>query len=52
VLEALLDVRVDRETIRPPRWIGTEAAQIVDSTGPALLVLTTRIQAWEGLRGP
>jgi len=31
VLEALRDVRVDREIIRLPRWIGTEATQLVDS---------------------
>jgi hypothetical protein len=31
VLEALRDVRVDRQIMRPPRWIGMEAAQMVDS---------------------
>ena len=30
MLEALRDVRVDREIIRPPKRTGTEAAQIVD----------------------
>src|SRR5262249_34226056 len=29
-LEALRDVRVYREIIRLPRWIGTEAAQLID----------------------
>ena len=31
VLEALRDVRQDRRIIRPPRWLGTEAAQLIDS---------------------
>ena len=31
VLEALRDVRVDREIIRLPRWIGTETTQLVGS---------------------
>ena len=31
VFEALRDVRLDRRIIRPPRWIGTEAAQLIDS---------------------
>ena len=31
VLEALRDARVDGKIIRLPRWVGTEAAQIVDS---------------------
>src|SRR5262249_24573402 len=31
VFEALRDVRVDRDIIRAPRWIGAEAAQSVDS---------------------
>ena len=30
VLEALRDVRLDRRIIRPPRWIGTEAAHLID----------------------
>src|SRR5262245_61305935 len=30
VLEALRDVRVERDIIRAPRWIGAEAAQLVD----------------------
>jgi hypothetical protein len=29
--EALRDVRVDRDIIRAPRWIGAEAARLVDS---------------------
>jgi hypothetical protein len=31
VFEALRDVRVDRDIIRAPRWIGAEAAGLVDS---------------------
>jgi hypothetical protein len=31
LFEALRDVRVDRDIIRAPRWIGAEAAQLVDS---------------------
>jgi hypothetical protein len=30
MLEALWDVRLDREIIRPPRWMGTEASQMLD----------------------
>jgi hypothetical protein len=30
VVEALRDVRVDREIIRLPRWIGAEAVQLID----------------------
>ena len=30
VVEALRDVRVDREIIRLPSWIGAEAAQLID----------------------
>ena len=29
MLEALRDVRPDRRIVRPPRWIGTEAAQLI-----------------------
>jgi hypothetical protein len=31
VLEALWDVRVDGEIIHPPRWIGTDAAQLIEN---------------------
>ena len=30
MLEALRDVSIDRKIIRPPRWIGTEAAHFID----------------------
>jgi hypothetical protein len=30
VLEAVRDVGVDRQIVRPPRWIGTEAAHLLD----------------------
>lgn len=31
MLEALRNVRLDREIIRLPRWIGTQAAEVIDS---------------------
>ena len=45
VLEALRDVRIYRNVIRPPSWIGTEAARLADS------ILKDAGGSWDEING-